>query len=154
MNGVFLIVNSAQNRTIVVNDTVFAHDNGVLSDTLSLNNWNNGIDGSDMTNLYEFSIKAAPSSTSVYLGFAQKVNFAFYFLFAWQKRNKNPILRQGSATRRKTNSNLFLPQKPAHCRRKNCSSHSFAKICRTLTNVCVNLYARVFNGYLIFSCSK
>lgn len=61
------LLNSVQNRTIIVNDTAFARDNNIVSDVASPNYFTAGISGSEIALLYEFPVKAAASSISVYV---------------------------------------------------------------------------------------
>jgi Secretion system C-terminal sorting domain len=61
------LLNSVQNRTIIVNDTVFARDNNIVSDVASPNYFTTGTSGSEIALLYEFPVKATASSISAYV---------------------------------------------------------------------------------------
>ena len=63
------LLNSSLTRTIVINDTVFARDNGIVSGDISSNYFTggSGVDGSEIANLYEFSVDATASSVSAFI---------------------------------------------------------------------------------------
>ena len=63
------LLNSSLTQTIVINDTVFARDNGVVSGDISSNYFTggSGVDGSEIANAYEFSLNATASSVSAFI---------------------------------------------------------------------------------------
>jgi hypothetical protein len=63
------LLNSSRTQTIVVNDTVFARDNGILTGDISSNYFTggSGVDASEIANSYEFSLDATASSVSAFI---------------------------------------------------------------------------------------
>lgn len=62
------LLNSSKTQTIVINDTVFARDNGIVAGDISPNYFVGGnVDGSEIANAYEFSTNALASSVSVFV---------------------------------------------------------------------------------------
>jgi len=63
------LLNSSRTQTIVINDTVFARDNGIVTGDISSNYYTggNGVDGSEIANAYEFSLDATASSVSAFI---------------------------------------------------------------------------------------
>ena len=63
------LLNSSRTQTLVVNDTVFARDNGFVAGGISSNYFTggSGVDGSEIANAYEFSLNATASSVSAFI---------------------------------------------------------------------------------------
>jgi hypothetical protein len=63
------LLNSSRTQTIVINDTIFARDNGIVTGDISSNYFTggNGVDGSEIANVYEFSLDATASSVSAFI---------------------------------------------------------------------------------------
>jgi hypothetical protein len=63
------LLNSSRTQTIVINDTVFARDNGIVTGDISSNYFTggSGVDGTEIANAYEFSLDATASSVSAFV---------------------------------------------------------------------------------------
>ena len=61
------LLNNSSQIKFVVNDTVFARDNGIVGDNISSSFFVGGGDGSELANLYNISTNAMASSISVFI---------------------------------------------------------------------------------------